>query len=795
MKKQVKILLTAGIIVSPAFVASIVPLPGIQTEGIHVYAAVTETFEKAETDIIDKSKDVIKKETEAWKKDLKSDVKTVIDNISKESDLKTITKINTELRQGDETKSKDTIEKLDAALRTAPVTKEATKVYIDVSLKNDFDVSKDNVKTGETVITENGYIKGSLARNTSASTSEVIELTIPKGEHMANMTASGSTTISYNELLERGRSFVITAKKEIKDMGKTRTKIEAILLPKNAENTKIQEFTTEAEAETYLNSKLLPPPLTEAEINLLSNLDKLVDLNEKLEKYRNASSNLISSSVKNNIKEMDNVFSKATKTETPIVVYIPLTESELGYKKGNFDSYTKNADGQVEKLTKIAEDSFKELEGNFQYGSMNTFRAAQLVKPTDITEPIVLKLTIPKNTPLLPGYASKVVLPRDKGLNISNAKIIKNPNDNGREEYIQVEGIIVSKDEITSKIKVAEASVNKKFQEIIGDNRAKLVSFEMDGLYASSVEAKAEALLKKLTQTVPSKVMLNVLDKMNQDSAFIFTDKSLTNYHNYANTTTAGFYYPVEKQLYIQPNHPAELSFKEMESSLIGKTPESEETLRHEFMHAVDALLLDGTIISGTLAFRSLYDTYRGKFENTLASIIQKETGNSLNNEQIQNQMQYKILKLGELTNFEKIDLQTKIEQATNTKLEDADKLDINLYVEKIMYGGITTENLAKAKSKIEQVTNNKLTDVEAEPIFQVIKNTYLPADQMSKIKESIKVSFSEGTYRYTNEKEFWAVLGEKYFSSNPNDKQELTDKYLDVSDFMDKIFKPILSS
>ncbi|HDX9707064.1 TPA: hypothetical protein ROY17_004781 [Bacillus thuringiensis] len=230
MKKQVKILLTAGMIMSPAFLTSIVPLPGV---GIHAYANTAETFDKVEKDIIDKSKDVITKETEAWKKELKSDVKTTIESICKETDLKTITKINTELRQGEETKSKDTIEKLDAALRAAPVTKEATKVYIDVSLKSDFGISKDNVKTEETVIAENGYIKGSLARNTSASTSEVIELTIPKGEHMANMTASGSSTLSYNELLERGRSFVITAKKEIKDMGKTRTKFEAKLLPKD----------------------------------------------------------------------------------------------------------------------------------------------------------------------------------------------------------------------------------------------------------------------------------------------------------------------------------------------------------------------------------------------------------------------------------------------------------------------------------------------------------------------------------------------------------------------------------
>ncbi|HDX9708071.1 TPA: hypothetical protein ROY17_005900, partial [Bacillus thuringiensis] len=248
MKKKIPLLVTAGMIVTPVFLTSIIPLPGIS---IQAYANTTETFDKVEKDIVDKSKEVIKKETEAWKKDLKSDVKATIESICKESDFKTITKINTELRQGDEAKSKDTIEKLDAALRAAPVTKEVTKVYIDGSLKNDFGVSKENVKTGETVITENGYITGSLVRNTSASTSEVIELTIPKGEHMANMTPSGSSILSYNELLERGHSFIITAKKEIKDMGKTRTKIEAELLPKDfvKENKRETEVPTQFKLE------------------------------------------------------------------------------------------------------------------------------------------------------------------------------------------------------------------------------------------------------------------------------------------------------------------------------------------------------------------------------------------------------------------------------------------------------------------------------------------------------------------------------------------------------------------
>lgn len=229
MKHPVKVLVTAGMIVTSAFLASIVPLPGIQTQDIHVYAVSAETFDKKETELIDKSKDIIKKEAEAWKISLNSGEKAAIEKIFKETDYKVLTTINKELRSGDEYKSGDTIVKIDAALQKAPLTKDTTKMYVDVSLKNDLGISKDEAKVG-TVITEKGYTKGSLARNTSATTSEVIELTVPKGERMVNMTPSGNTTLSYNELLERGRSFEITKKTTVIDMGKERTKIEAKLL-------------------------------------------------------------------------------------------------------------------------------------------------------------------------------------------------------------------------------------------------------------------------------------------------------------------------------------------------------------------------------------------------------------------------------------------------------------------------------------------------------------------------------------------------------------------------------------
>ncbi|HDX9707937.1 TPA: hypothetical protein ROY17_005746 [Bacillus thuringiensis] len=787
MKKQVKILLTAGVIVTPAFFTSIVSLPSVS---LHAYANTAETFDKVEMDLIDRSKDVIKKETEAWKKDLKSDVKTVIDNISKESDLKTITKINTELRQGDETKSKDTIEKLDAALRTAPVTKENTKVYMDVSLKNDFDVSKDNVKTGETVITENGYIKGGLARNTSASTSEVIELTIPKGEHMANMTASGSTTISYNELLERGRSFVITAKKEIKDMGKTRTKIEATLLPKKIENTKTEEFSTRDEAQTYLENKFGEMPLTDAELDLLSNPDRLTDVNNKLDFSRNIDSNLISSSAKNDIKVMDNMFiSKAAKTEAPMVVYIPLPENELGVEEGNFDIIERRADGSVVNTTKIETANFKELEGNFQYGVMNTFRVADVVKPASITTPVVLKLTIPVGTPVLYGGGTDILLPRDKGINISNAAIMKNSKNSGREEFIQLEGTIVSKAEITNKVMTAEANLNKEFQEITGIKNQNLVSLKIDGLYASNMVKRAQILLYNLAESVPAKVVVNVLKKMDHDGTLIFTDKSLINYDNQASPGALGIYRPEEKKLYVEINHPDILPFKRIQDISSGKMLEDEITLRHEFMHAVDDLLLNGTIISNTPELKSLYNTYTGKFEKKLADIIQRETDNSLSTEQLASQIYYKILDRGRLTGPEIAELQKKIEKAANTRMENEDILDIVLYIEDVMHSGVTTDRLTDTRNKIEHVINKRLTELEAASILQLIKDAYLPENQINNIKQEMKNTFSEDTYQYKNEKEFWAVLGEKYFSSNPSEKQQFKDEYPDVSHFMDEIF------
>ncbi|HDX9707868.1 TPA: hypothetical protein ROY17_005668 [Bacillus thuringiensis] len=75
-----------------------------------------------------------------------------------QSDAGTLTKINTDIWQEKEAKSRDTIGKIDVALRTAaPLAKENIKIYINVSLKNNFGISKGTVTRGRSVMLENSY--------------------------------------------------------------------------------------------------------------------------------------------------------------------------------------------------------------------------------------------------------------------------------------------------------------------------------------------------------------------------------------------------------------------------------------------------------------------------------------------------------------------------------------------------------------------------------------------------------------------------------------------------------------
>ncbi|HDX9707066.1 TPA: hypothetical protein ROY17_004783 [Bacillus thuringiensis] len=596
MKYPIKVLVTVGTIISPAFIASIVPLPGIQTEGIHVYAALTETFEKAETDIIDKSKEVIKKETEAWKKDLKSDVKTAIDSICKESDLKTITKINTELRQGDETKSKDTIEKIDAALRTAPVTKENTKIYIDVSLKNDFGVAKESVTTGETVITENGYIKGGLARNTSASTSEVIELTIPKGEHMANMTASGSTTISYNELLERGRSFVITAKKEIKDMGKTRTKIEAKLLPK--------EYAKKVSNENY---QKWMDSLGGYEKNILANLTPslLKSVNLDIEKYRE-NEQLRDKFTSNLIADLDK-FLKEENFKLPQAVYVykTLRDTELGYTPTNEQESSFYENG----TNKINKDKFNKLQNELEYGNFNHYMITNFIQPEqDKATPVLLELKVPEGMPVFYLDENSPVLARDYGIVYKSMNIEVLPNQT--KEIIKIEGEIVPKQEIQEKIQQKEYELNETLREKFNTLR-RIIKLDVDGFYASSVAQRSVLLMNQLVESIPKELLSQGIKQMNEYGAFIFTDKPLSNYDYSLEDNVMGIYQNKTRQLYVQMNNPD-----------LVKNNRSVEILMHEFGHAIDALLLNYT--SESFLFQHYYNEYFDKYKEIVIDIMKK---------------------------------------------------------------------------------------------------------------------------------------------------------------------------
>lgn len=248
MKKQVKILITAGMIVTPTYLSSIIPI-----SGSHAYAAVTEgkfeTKEKAEADAFLKE---TKAKNEEWKKELSKEEKTVIEDIFQKPEQ--LLFINNELREskGDPKKSIEKIEQINRALEKAPKTKEEKKIYVDVSSKS-LSIDKKNIQKGNT-IKEEGYTQGTLARDLNATSDVVIELTIPKGESLVNMTPTGSTTANYNELIEKSRLYEVTGTKEIKDGGLTRTKVEARLLSRNET---LQKYNQELNADLEKSLNLL----------------------------------------------------------------------------------------------------------------------------------------------------------------------------------------------------------------------------------------------------------------------------------------------------------------------------------------------------------------------------------------------------------------------------------------------------------------------------------------------------------------------------------------------------------
>ncbi|HDX9707887.1 TPA: hypothetical protein ROY17_005687, partial [Bacillus thuringiensis] len=343
-------------------------------------------------------------------------------------------------------------------------------------------------------------------------------------EHMANMTASGSTTISYNELLERGRSFVITAKKEIKDMGKTRTKIEAMLLSKGSEVERnlgvyekdfknketeakdwseknfenwnryvaqigVKEFFTELEDSKSISSKM-----NKAIQNSGGDLNRL---HEGLEKD-------VFIGTKESIDKA--LMHPDAKIKQDIHVYVDLYPEDFGISSSEmFDPNN---------LAKINPDSIQKLKKN-DYGKFSNFTLLQLheksKKETDGNR-IRVHMILPVGTSLGHIADDRFVLPSEKGFRVKEVSIF----EEDLVQNVRLELEYKDKtDDITQQIREKEKVINDTWASGLQLGiENKMIQLDINDKYASGTVQHVEEAIHETVRTVNTELLSEIMKFM-----------------------------------------------------------------------------------------------------------------------------------------------------------------------------------------------------------------------------------------------------------------------------------------
>ncbi|PGT99131.1 hypothetical protein COD21_31455 [Bacillus cereus] len=252
--------------------------------------------------------------------------------------------------------------------------------------------------------------------------------------------------------------------------------------------------------------------LTNDQKKLLGDPIKIYDMNTNMEKFR-AAPEKRSEETKRDISLLDEALRESsTKLNADMYVHKNLQNLDVGYNS-DYDFYIRDSN-------EIDKSKYQKLKHGLNFGILNSFMDADLAESSGGRwEPIRLDLKIPKGTSVGHLDEDKIILSRDHGMEVTGTSII---TDKGR-QVIKVEATLVPKNKIIQKIKTEEKKMNEQFRQLLGID-GDVVRFHLDGFLASSMLDKSKDAIKQLTNNVPNKILVEILEKMNPIERFAFVD-------------------------------------------------------------------------------------------------------------------------------------------------------------------------------------------------------------------------------------------------------------------------------
>ncbi|MGR5965251.1 hypothetical protein ACT7DB_17230 [Bacillus cereus] len=343
----------------------------------------------------------------------------------------------------------------------------------------------------------------------------------------------------------------------------------------------MKEFKTTTDASTWKKENLKLCKI----YNTFETKKSIKDYDEYWEKLPDKNSTSPKSKILN---KLENLFEdKNAKIKESVYIFTDLTWQDLGFVN-SFYKYIPISNTPEMKRDAINEKQFNQLKAGYQYGIHKAYLTGSLLQPeivtqatrrnTDKTLPlrqeIILKLEIPKGTPML-ALADHVdiALPRNQGIEITNIT--------NKGTHIQIEGKLVPRSKITNMIQEKEKEMNEKAKSLLHFNKLdirnlpfKVVKYELTSLYASKMVADSLNVFKQLYSNLPNDALIECIKRMNKDGAFTFVDYSL-------GEGILGYYDPNSKRFFIN------LSMQEM----LKDPHQGVNTISHETGHAFDHLV------------------------------------------------------------------------------------------------------------------------------------------------------------------------------------------------------------
>lgn len=339
--------------------------------------------------------------------------------------------------------------------------------------------------------------------------------------------------------------------------------------------------------------------LTFSQVEDLGKILTSPKINEELEEYRGDVTKVDENEQKI-IREIDKMLNTSSaQAPESVYIYTDVPFTKLGFNSNYFykDDFTLDA------------DKVKNWNQASQYELLNGYTVGKLWSSTTETSKnsILFRIKVPKGESMAYTATQDAILPRDRGLKITNINTIV---EQGRER-IKITAELVPKETIVKNIITSQKQINDSVNTKMKlDKSTDFVKLDFTGREVGREAQSSSQAIDAILKNIPKRVLRDTVKRLNQIKLI---DKPIMSYEGYESLPKdmIGKYHDGKREILLQTNH-TKLLNNENTSYDVSRA------LIHEMAHAVDYLVLGK--VSTQPRFKQIYEQYKDKLSDVITT-------------------------------------------------------------------------------------------------------------------------------------------------------------------------------